>query len=132
MPHCLSNDDPDQVWPFCPSPVPAAVFALLFGVLTIAHLTQAIIHRKIYCWVITVAALWQTAAYVIREYSVYNQKSSGVYSVWFVMILIAPLWINAFVYMIMARMVWCFIPEKKLGGIRAWKFGTIFVLLDIV
>jgi hypothetical protein len=48
------------------------------------------------------------------------------------MILIAPLWINAFVYMIMARMVWCFIPEKKLGGIRAWKFGTIFVLLDIV
>lgn len=79
-----------------------------------------------------VATLWQTVTYGLREYSVYNQKNLGIYSAWFVMILIAPLWINAFVYMVMARMVWCFMPDKRLGGIPAWRFGTIFVCLDIV
>jgi hypothetical protein len=108
------------------------MFAFLFGVLTVVHLIQAITYRKVYCWVITTAALWQTATYAIREYSVYNQKSDGVYSIWFVMILVAPLWVNAFVYMCMARMVWVFLPNKRLGGIKAWRFGTIFVLLDIL
>jgi hypothetical protein len=120
------------VWPFCPSTIPAVIFAILFGSLTITHLAQAIIHRKVYCWVMVTAALWQTAAYAIREYSVFNQKNSGIYSVWFVMILIGPLWINAFVYMVLARMVWCFLPSKKLAGVRAWRLGMIFVLLDIV
>lgn len=132
MPTCLAKDDPDRVWPFCPSVVPSVIFAILFGGLTIVHLAQAIIHRKVYCWVIVVAALWQTATYAIREYSVFDQKNEGIYSVWFVMILVAPLWINAFVYMCLARMVWSFLPNKTLGRIRAWRFGTIFVLLDIL
>jgi len=79
-----------------------------------------------------VAAIWQTAAYSIREYSVFNQKNETMYSIWYIMILTGPLWINAFIYMIVARMVWNFLPLRKLGGIKAWRFGTIFVLLDIV
>ncbi|KIW08658.1 uncharacterized protein PV09_00612 [Verruconis gallopava] len=132
MPQCLPKDDPNRVWPFCPSVVPSALFAVLFGILTVAHFVQAIVHRKMYCWVIVVASLWQTATYALREYSVYNQKNVGVYSLWFVMILVGPLWINAFVYMVVARLVWCFMPNKRLGGVRAWRFGTIFVLLDIL
>lgn len=132
MPVCLPQSDPDVNWPFCPSVIPAALFAALFGALTFFHLFQAIKYKKVYCWVIVFAALWQTAAYSIREYSVYNQKNSTVYSIWFILILTGPLWINAFIYMIVARMVWNFLPNRKLGGIKAWRFGTIFVLLDIV
>ena len=132
MPQCIDPNSPDAVWPFCPSPIPAALFCVLFGVLTIGHIYQAIRYRKLYCAIMVIAGIWQVVTYAIREMSVFNQKNDGLYSIWFIMILIAPLWINAFVYMVLARMVWCFLPNKKLGGIRAWKFGTLFVCLDIV
>ncbi len=45
---------------------------------------------------------------------------------------IAPLFTNAYVYMIMGRMVWNYIPDAKLYRITAWRFGTYFVVLDIV
>lgn len=55
-----------------------------------------------------------------------------VYSIWFILILVAPLWTNAFVYMVVGRMVWTFLPNHKLGGIKAWRFGMGFVILDIL
>jgi hypothetical protein len=79
-----------------------------------------------------IAVLWQTVTYVLREVSIFMPKSTWLYSAWFIMILIGPLWINAFVYMVLARMVWCFQPEKKLAGVRAWKLGTLFVCLDVL
>lgn len=45
---------------------------------------------------------------------------------------VAPLWTNAFVYMIMGRMVWNYVPTAKIFGVTAWRFGAYFVLLDIV
>lgn len=44
----------------------------------------------------------------------------------------APLWVNAFVYMIMGRMVWNYVPTAKLLGIKASRFGAYFVILDIM
>lgn len=45
---------------------------------------------------------------------------------------VAPLWTNAFVYMVVGRMVWNFVPTAKILGITAWRFGTYFVILDIM
>ena len=46
--------------------------------------------------------------------------------------LLAPLWINAFLYMVVGRMVYFFDDEKKLGGVSAIRLGTLFVVLDII
>jgi hypothetical protein len=103
-------------------------------------------------------ALWQTIAYIFRVISIADPASLGDYAAWFVLILVfyptlnlgpwrpycpptltalawhqvAPLWTNAFVYMIVGRMVWNFVPTAKILGITAWRFGLYFVLLDVV
>lgn len=98
-------------------------------------------------------ALWQTIAYIFRVISIADPASLGDYGAWFVLILVlypqacsmailstdliasaqvAPLWTNAFVYMIVGRMVWNFVPTAKILGITAWRFGLYFVMLDVV
>ena len=133
MTGCPAKDAPDTVWPpFCPSTGAAYLFAILFGLTTVAHIAQAILHRKGYAWVIIMGASWQTGAYITRILSIHNYSSSGLYSAWFILILLAPLWINAFVYMVLGRMVYNFTTSAKVLGIKAWRFGLYFVLLDIV
>ena len=92
-------------WSFCPSISAAYLFVVLFGLATIAHLVEGIIYRKSYSIVIVIAAGWQTAGFIFRVLSIDNPWSSGDYSGWFILILTGPLWINAYVYMCMGRMV---------------------------
>lgn len=98
----------------------------------LAHLYQAIRYRKGYCWVITMSALWQTLTYVFRILSIHSPASFAYYAAWFILILVAPLWTNAFVYMVMGRMVWNFTPTAKILRLSAWRFGLLFVVLDIM
>ena len=130
---CPAESDPNSQWPpLCPSTGAAYLFAVLFALTTTAHIVQAIIHRKFYAWVIIMGAAWQTAAYVTRILSIQNYTSSALYSAWFILILLAPLWINAFVYMILGRIVYNFTTSARVLRIKAWRFGLYFVLLDIV
>ncbi|KFY89858.1 hypothetical protein V500_05422 [Pseudogymnoascus sp. VKM F-4518 (FW-2643)] len=46
--------------------------------------------------------------------------------------IIAPLFTNAFVYMVMGRMVWNYIPDAKLYRITAWRFSAYFVIFDVI
>lgn len=64
----------------------------------LAHTCQGIYYRKLYTWVITMSALWQTIAYAFRIVRINAPTSLGNYAAWFVLILVAPLWTNAFVY----------------------------------
>jgi hypothetical protein len=121
---------PDTMWSFCPNVGAAYAFAVFFALTTIAHFIQAIVHRKPYCWVIVASGAAQTIAYVLRILSILNPTSFGYYAGWFVLILIAPLFTNAFVYMVMGRMIWNFVDEKKIHRITAWRFGMYFVILD--
>ncbi|KAI9678741.1 MAG: hypothetical protein M1817_005798 [Caeruleum heppii] len=77
------------------------------------------------------AALWQLAAFLFRALSIHNPTSVEAYSLWFILILVAPLWTNAFVYMVVGRMVYNFLSGMTVYGIRAWRFGYYFVLLDV-
>ncbi|KIW50746.1 hypothetical protein PV05_09534 [Exophiala xenobiotica] len=129
---CKATTDPNTLWTFCPSIGAAYTFTVLFGLLFAAHVAQGIYYRKWYTWVISMGALWQTIAYIFRVISIADPASLGDYGAWFVLILVAPLWTNAFVYMIVGRMVWNFVPTAKILGITAWRFGLYFVMLDVV
>ncbi|RAO69752.1 uncharacterized protein BHQ10_005764 [Talaromyces amestolkiae] len=111
----------------------AAIAFLVFFLLTfVAHVAQGIYYRKVYTWVISMSALWQSITYILRIISIKNPTSLGDYAGWFVLILISPLWTNAFVYMVFGRMVWNYIPDATLWRVPAWRFGYYFVILDII
>ncbi|PCH08475.1 RTA-like protein [Penicillium occitanis (nom. inval.)] len=73
------------------------------------------------------SALWQSITYILRIISIKNPTSLGDYAGWFVLILISPLWTNAFVYMVFGRMVWNYIPDATLWRVPAWRFGAFIV-----
>jgi hypothetical protein len=128
----VALDDPKNQWSFCPSLPAAAFMACLFGLTTLFHTYQTIRSRKWYCAVIVMGAALETVAMISRYLSIQSPTSEALWAIWFVLVLVSPLWINAFVYMIMGRMVYNFVPSQKIGRIPARRFGVYFVLLDIL
>jgi len=116
---------------YCPSFPAAVIFSALFGITMLAHLIQAVHYRKRFCWVIVMAGIWETSGLTLRVFSVLNTTSTtfGIPSQ--LLILLSPLWINAFLYVLMSRLVYFFVPEKRVAGISARRLSLCFVLLDI-
>ncbi|KAK3675355.1 hypothetical protein LTR78_004865 [Recurvomyces mirabilis] len=129
---CAALTADNTNWGFCPNLPAAYLFAILFGLTLIAHIVQMIWQRKWYCWVVCLSAAMQVATYVLRILSIKSPANEGYYSEWFVLILVAPVFANAFVYMAMGRMVYNFTIKGSVYGIRAWHFGLIFVCLDVL
>ena len=130
--HCPAKDDPDTLWNFCPNVAASYLYAILFGLTFVAHIAQGIIFRKGYSWVVAMGAAWETACYAFRIVSINEPTDEAWYSAWFVLILLAPLWINAYVYMALGRMVYNFTASARILKVKAWRFGLYFVLLDIL
>ncbi|KAF8180780.1 RTA1 like protein-domain-containing protein [Mycena galopus ATCC 62051] len=125
----LTNEDYNFL--YCPSFPAAVLFSALFGLTTLGHIVQAFYYRKKFCWVIIMGGLWETAGLVLRVFSVLHTTSEGYSTPSQLIIILAPLWINAFLYVLMARFVNFFIPEKRIGGVGARRLSLLFVLLDI-
>ncbi|CAM1511689.1 Fc.00g092020.m01.CDS01 [Cosmosporella sp. VM-42] len=118
-------------YPYNPSFEGNLAFAVLFGLVTIAHLVLAIIYKKRYCWVIIMGGIWETAGFAIKTIGTRNQQETQ-FAIWGqILFLLSPLWINAFVYMTVARMIYFSLPEKKIWGIRAIRLTVIFIWLDV-
>ncbi|KAL9941143.1 hypothetical protein ACHAO5_009294, partial [Verticillium nonalfalfae] len=66
-------------------------FAILFTVLTAIHIWQAARYKKAWCWVIIMASIWETLAFLFRAISTKHQQSSGIYLVFQIFILLAPI-----------------------------------------
>ncbi|KAJ6008131.1 hypothetical protein N7540_012107 [Penicillium herquei] len=132
MTSCQALTAEDSMWSFCPKIGPAYLFLVLFLLTSIAHVWQAIIYRKVYCWVICLSGITQTITYMFRVLSIEYPDNYGDYVAWFVLILVAPLLTNAFVYMVVGRMVWNFTNDARVLKVRPWNFGLFFVTLDII
>ncbi|KPI38704.1 Protoporphyrin uptake protein 1 [Cyphellophora attinorum] len=130
---CYPVDDPDTLWLYCPSFPAAIAYSVLFGLTTTAHLVQAFIHRKPFAWVLIMGSLWETAGYILRILAVIDQRSETYQTYQQLLIILAPLWINAFCYMVLGRMLHCFLPpgEDKVWGVRARKIALLFVWGDV-
>ncbi|KAF2430366.1 hypothetical protein EJ08DRAFT_670506 [Tothia fuscella] len=109
----------------------AIAFTVLFGMAALGHTVQAFVYKKRFCWVIVVASLWDTASFALRALGAHDQQNDGYAIASEVLLLTAPLWINAFAYMVVGRMVYCFLPERKVYGIKAVWLAKSFVWLDI-
>jgi hypothetical protein len=79
------------MWQYFPNFAVAVAFSILFGILTIAHLAQAIRYRNGFCWVVIMAALWETGAYAFRALGSKDQQSSSIALVAQILVLVAPI-----------------------------------------
>ncbi|KPM34594.1 hypothetical protein AK830_g11971 [Neonectria ditissima] len=143
LPTCIQTLEPDEngflppgtcnaIWKYYPSLAAALLFAGLFAALTAVHIHQAARYKKTWCWVIIMASIWETLAFVFRAASIKNPQSTGIYIVFQIFILLAPLWVNAYAYMTLGRMVYFFVPSRSIFKMPAVTLATIFVGLDII
>ncbi|ETS01877.1 hypothetical protein M419DRAFT_79718 [Trichoderma reesei RUT C-30] len=114
-----------------PEFIPAVIVSALFGTLTLIHIIEAFIFKKGYTWVLIMAATWETTAFVFHAIGAHNQQTEAYAIVWQILFLLAPLWINAFVYMTFARMVRFYMPNRKVAFVKASHVSKMFVWADI-
>ncbi|GKT45369.1 putative lipoate-protein ligase A [Colletotrichum spaethianum] len=107
-------------------------FAVIFGLSLVAHVVQAIVHKKRFCWVVCVGASWEITAFILRTLGSRNQQQIGYQIGGQLLFLLAPLWINAFAYMLSARLVYFVLPDQKVVGIKALALTKIFVTIDVL
>ncbi|KAH7268778.1 RTA1 like protein-domain-containing protein [Fusarium solani] len=107
-------------------------FAVAFGLSTVAHLVQAIILKKSFCWVIVMGALWECVCFILRALGARDQQESTYMIVSTLLLLLAPLWINAFAYMTVARLVHFLHPRRRLAGLSAQWLAKCFVAVDVL
>lgn len=125
----LSSEDAQ--YSYCANGPAALFFTVLFGLTWIGHFIQAVMYRKKFCWVIIVGTGWECVGMILRTYSTIDQTKSGTTAASQLLVLLTPLWVNAFVYMIFGRMVYYYLPERKVAGIRAERLALIFIWLDV-
>jgi hypothetical protein len=124
---CNSN------YSYDPSFAGALVFAIAFGITTFIHIFQAVYYKRIkLCWAGIMGAAWEFASFCIRVAGTKNQQSSSIATSSQLLLLLAPMWVNAFDYMILGRMIYYFVPEQQVWGIKGIKLTKIFVWLDVL
>ncbi|GLA86055.1 hypothetical protein AtubIFM56815_010305 [Aspergillus tubingensis] len=121
----------DDILLYVPSLAAAVLFCVLYGLTLICHGIQAFLYKKRYAWVIMMGATWELIAFIFRALLTRQQNNSNYDTVYTIMFLLAPLWINAFLYMTLGRLIYFFTPDQKLAGITARRYGRLFVWLDI-
>ncbi|KAL6693194.1 RTA1 like domain-containing protein [Trichoderma pleuroticola] len=109
-----------------------AAFAIAFGLTTCAHLAQAITLKKPFCWVIIMGALWECFCFILRTLGAKDQQNSTYVTLSTLLFLLAPLWINAFAYMVVSRLIYFLHPKQTSLRIPARWLAKGFVTADII
>jgi hypothetical protein len=122
----------DAQYIYCANGPAAVLFSVLFGLTFLVHLAQAFLFRKRFCWVIVVGSGWQCIGLIMRTYSTIDQTKTSTAAAGQLLVLLTPLWVNAFVYMIFGRMVYYYVPDQRVAGIKAQSLAKVFIWLDIL
>ncbi|THC98405.1 hypothetical protein EYZ11_002124 [Aspergillus tanneri] len=116
---------------FYPSFGAAIAFSVLFGIIMVTHTVQAVVYRVGFAWVILMGATWEFVGFVNRTLSSRDQQSTTLATMTQLFILLSPLWVNAFDYMVLARMIYFFIPDHRIGIFKPSLLAMIFIVLDL-
>ncbi|GFF54145.1 protein RTA1 [Aspergillus udagawae] len=121
----------NALYQYYPSFGAALAFSVLFGILMITHFVQATVHKAGFVWVILMSAAWECIGFLTRTLSTRNQQDTTLATITQLFILLSPLWVNAFDYMVLARMIHFFLPDRRIGIFNPSLLAMIFVLLDL-
>jgi len=81
---------------------------------------------------VVVAAAWELLGFSFRIVSTRDETNLAFYICQTLFVLTAPIWINAFLYMVLGRMVHFFLPDHKVMGVKAKSLTAWFVSLDVM
>ncbi|KAK4495573.1 hypothetical protein PRZ48_012841 [Zasmidium cellare] len=94
-----------QLWWYYPSMAGNIIFAVLFGICTIAHLTGLFMNRLWICVPLVVGGLLEIIGYGVRAYANSKTDTVALYAAQSVLILLAPILFAASVYMYLGRLM---------------------------
>ncbi|KFY09578.1 hypothetical protein V492_05437 [Pseudogymnoascus sp. VKM F-4246] len=142
IPECTQTITPDEngyvppgtcnaQYNYYPSFAAALAAAIFFGVVTFVHIAEGIKYKKGFYSVIIMGSLWEFGSYATRTISTRNQQNSGLALISQILILLAPIFINAYAYTVLGRMVHFYLPSFSILGVRLYNLTLWFVFADI-
>lgn len=78
------------------------------------------------------ASAWEVTGFTLRVLAARDLRSQPYAVGSNLLILLAPLWVNAFAYMLMGRMAYYWLPGKKIWCMWARTLTKWFVWMDVV
>jgi hypothetical protein len=85
-----------------------------------------------YAWVVVMGALWETTAFILHALGAQNQQLRAYAVIYQVLYFLAPIWVSAFIYMTLARLVYFFVPGQTILKIDAASITNYFAWSDVV
>jgi hypothetical protein len=75
---------------------------------------------------------WEATSFILHALGSLNQQNPSLATASTLLLMLAPLWINASVYMTVGRPVYYLHPEKKVRRLEEVRLGKWFVWLDVL
>lgn len=141
VPTCIQTLTPDKngyllpgtcnaLYDYYPSSALALTFATIFGVLTLAHLTQAVFYKKAYSFFIVAASIWGLTTFILRVLSTHDQQDTVLELLSSIFALTISPVINAYYYILLGRIVHHYLTNRSLLGIRAQFLALPFLVIN--
>ncbi|KAF6519695.1 hypothetical protein HZS61_016112 [Fusarium oxysporum f. sp. conglutinans] len=122
----------DNVYEFYqPSKILALVVCVVFAVLTLVHLWNIVRYRKWFCLTLVLGGLFETAGLAARIYSTDHLRDQGSYGTQTLLILLAPIFFSAAIYMFLGRIIRAS-DHPDLSIIRISWLSKFFVTGDVL
>ncbi|RAK84194.1 RTA1 domain protein [Aspergillus costaricaensis CBS 115574] len=128
----VNGSDPYvDFYPYTPSETAGYAFMAIFGLATLVHFVMMFPYRAAYFIPLVIGGICETFGYYGRAWSHQGRTLIGPWALQEMLILCAPPFIAATVYMILGRMIVAFAAEHH-SVIRPKWLTKIFVLNDVI
>ncbi|OJZ84804.1 RTA1 domain protein, partial [Aspergillus piperis CBS 112811] len=128
----VNGSDPYvDFYPYTPSATAGYAFMAIFGIATLVHFVMMFPYRAAYFIPLVIGGICETFGYYGRAWSHQGRTLIGPWALQEMLILCAPPFIAATVYMILGRMIVAFAAEHH-SIIRPKWLTKIFVLNDVI
>ncbi|RJE25028.1 RTA1 domain protein [Aspergillus sclerotialis] len=120
-----------EFYPYTPSQSAGYAFVAIFAILTIAHFALMFPYRAAYFIPLIIGGICETFGYYGRAWSHEDRTEIGPWALQQILILCAPPFIAATIYMVLGRIIRAFDAEH-LSSIRTKWLTAIFVINDVI
>ncbi|PYH31669.1 RTA1 domain-containing protein [Aspergillus neoniger CBS 115656] len=128
----VNGSDPYvDFYPYTPSATAGYAFMAIFGIATLVHFVMMFPYRAAYFIPLVIGGICETFGYYGRAWSHQGRTLIGPWALQEMLILCAPPFIAATIYMILGRMIVAFAAEHH-SVIRPKWLTKIFVLNDVI
>ncbi|KAF4957896.1 hypothetical protein FGADI_2725 [Fusarium gaditjirri] len=114
-----------------PSKMLALIVCVVFAVLSLVHLFNILRYRKWLCLTLVLGGLFETAGLGARLYSTDHLRDQGAYGTQTLLILLAPIFFSAAIYMFLGRIIRAS-DHPELSIIRTSWLSKFFVISDVL